>query len=225
MEILYRPYSYKDISNALGKPFSFENEIVEEKTVHIMMYFDFKDIQGCIKEGIITPDLYVCHDFAWEQIIEEDIGYKVELITKRLVDLDDKDHDLRGQAVITPFCINFLNCSPNRQAAKELSEDPTWIQGRQLKKMEFRIVVPYRLGELKKKFQHEEITLADYKSKSFELQYPVITNIEGSKYSKNFMDTTVEQMMFKAKVNKRNNLKDTVIDDFDDGFDDYINNL
>lgn len=218
MEILYRPYYYQDLSNALGKPFSAKNEIIEEKTVHVMMYFDFEDIQGCIKDGIIAPDLQVYYDYAWEQMIGEYIGYKVELITKRLVDLDEKDHELRGQKLITPFCIDYLNCFPNRETATDLSKDVTWEFGQKLKKMEFRIVVPYRLGEIEKNFKHEDITLTDYKDDSFELQYPVITNVKDSKYSKNLMATRVDQVkqMVKASSTKRYQT-----DDFDDGFDDF----
>lgn len=202
MEILYRPYYYQDLSNALGKPFSAKNEIVEENTVHIMMYFDFKDIQGCIKEGIITPDLHVCYNYAWEQMIGEDLGYKVELINNRLIDLDEKDHELRGQKIITPFCIDYLNCFPNRNTATELSIDPAWEFGQELKKLEFRIVVPYRLGEIEKRFNHEEVTLNDYKDESFELQYPVITNVKNSKYSKKLIDTRVDQVKQMVKANK-----------------------
>lgn len=218
MEILYRPYCYKDLSNALGKPFSAKNEIVEEKTVHIIMYFDFEDIQNCIKDGFIAPDLQVYYDYAWEQMIEEYIGYKVELITKRLVDLDEKDHELRGQKIITPFCIDYLNCFPNRETATDLSKDVTWEFGQKLKKMEFRIVVPCRLGEIEKKLKHEDITLTDYKDDSFELQYPVITNVKSSKYSKNLMATRVDQVkqMVKASSTKRYRT-----DDFDDEFDNF----
>ena len=153
-----------------------------ERTTRIYNYLTFADIKELKDEWEINDKIEIPDPWFVEEVLSKLIGYKVELVDRKLRDLNDDDY-LRVGRDIRPVLEALLESKkpgikvPDFIAAEYYKTEINQF----VKKLEFRVVVPHQLEIIKQRLAREPVSIDTYKNSH--ISVPSFHNID-SKYSK-----------------------------------------
>ncbi len=145
-----------------------------ESTTRIVSYMTFADIKELKDEWEINDNMEIPDPTFVEAVMSKLIGCKVELVDKKLQNLDDKDIELIGHE-IKPIWEDALGIKLTDEISTEIYKRKmnTFI-----KKKVFRIVEPHQLWIVRQKLRDEPINMEHYKT--HKLVIPEFYNINSA---------------------------------------------